>query len=232
MFRDRREAGRLLARKLASYAGRADVIVLALPRGGVPVAYEVAKALRVPLEVFVVRKVGLPGHEEFAIGAVASGGLAVRRPLLIEAYRIPDDVVSRIEARERAELERRERLYRQGRKLEIRGKTAILVDDGLATGSTMNAAVRALRAAMPARIVVAVPVSSREAGEALGFEADEIVCLSTPSPFRAVSRWYEDFRQTSDQEVLTLLALARSRWSGQPRTRAADAASLRRDATA
>jgi predicted phosphoribosyltransferase len=212
MFRNRREAGRLLARRLATYSGRPDVIVFALPRGGVPVAYEVAKALDAPLEVFVVRKLGMPGHEEFAIGAVASGGLVVRRPLLIEAYQIPDEIVGRIETRERAELERRERLYRpEGEPLEVRGKTVLLVDDGLATGSTMHAAVLALRKARPARIVVAVPVASPEASEGLRVEADEAVCLATPEPFGAVGQFYDDFRQTTDDEVLELLALARGR---------------------
>jgi putative phosphoribosyl transferase len=212
MFRNRREAGRQLARRLAAYAGRPDVIVLALPRGGVPVAYEVAEALDAPLEVFVVRKVGMPGHEEFAIGAVASGGLAVRRPLLIEAYQIPENVIERVEEQERAELARRERLYRSGRSpLDVREKTVILVDDGLATGSTMHAAVLALREARPARIVVAVPVASQEACEALRIEADVVVCLETPAPFRAVGQWYLDFGQTSDHEVLELLARARSR---------------------
>jgi len=212
MFLDRREAGRLLARKLTAYRGRPDVIILALPRGGVPVAWEVARALHTPLEVFVVRKLGMPAHEEFAIGAVASGGLVVRRPLMIEAYGIPENVVERIEERERAELARRERLYRPaGERLDVRGKTAILVDDGLATGSSMHAAVLALRKARPARIVVAVPVASPQASEAMRLAADEVVCLATPEPFRAVGEWYGDFRQTSDAEVLELLALARSR---------------------
>ena len=210
MLRDRREAGRLLAQKLSAYTGRPNVMVLALPRGGVPVAYEVAKALEVPLEVFVVRKIGMPGHEEFAIGAVASGGLVVRRPLLIEAYQIPGRIVERIEAREKEELARRETLYgRGGDSLEVEGKTVILVDDGLATGSTMHAAVLALRKARPARIVVAVPVASREGIEGIRTEADEVVALATPRHFRAVGQWYDDFRQTSDQEVLTLLELAR-----------------------
>ena len=212
MFLDRREAGRLLARKLTAYAGRPDVIILALPRGGVPVGWEVARALHAPLEVFVVRKVGMPAHEEFAIGAVASGGLVVRRPLMIEAYGIPEKVVERIEERERAELARRERLYRPaGERFDVRGKTAILVDDGLATGSSMHAAVLALQKARPARIVVAVPVASPQASEAMRLAADEVVCLATPERFRAVSEWYGDFHQTSDAEVLKLLALARSR---------------------
>lgn len=211
MFRDRRGAGRLLARRLVQYAGRPEVVVLALPRGGVPVAYEVASALEVPLDVFVVRKLGMPGHEEFAIGAVASGGLMVRRPLLIEAYQIPDEIVGRIEARERAELARRERLYgRETGAFDVKGKTVIVVDDGLATGSTMHAAVLALRKALPARIVVAVPVGSPEACEGLRAEADEVVCLATPEHFRAVGQWYADFRQTSDDEVLELLGQARA----------------------
>jgi predicted phosphoribosyltransferase len=210
MFRNRREAGRLLAQKLSAYAGRSHVIVFALPRGGVPVAYEAARALDLPLEVFVVRKLGMPGHEEFAIGAVASGGLVVKRPLLIEAYQIPGTIVERIEAREREELARRESLYgREGGPLEIEGRTVILVDDGLATGSTMHAAVLALRKALPARIVVAVPVASPEAFEGLRAEADEVVVLATPRHFRAVGQWYDDFRQTTDEEVLALLELGR-----------------------
>ena len=212
MFRNRREAGRLLAQRLSAYSGRSDVMVLALPRGGVPVAYEAAKSLGVPLEVFVVRKLGMPGHEEFAIGAVASGGLVVRRPLLIEAYQIPAKIVQRIEAREREELARREMLYgRGGRALRVEGRTVILVNDGLATGSTMHAAVLALRKARPARIVVAVPVASPEAFEGLRVEADEVVTLATPRHFRAVERWYDDFQQTTDKEVLSLLELARIR---------------------
>ena len=227
MFRDRREAGRLLARKLAPYAGRSDVVVLALPRGGVPVGFEVARALDAPLEAFVVRKIGMPGHEEFAIGAVATGGLVVRRRMLIQAYEIPEEEVARTEARELAELARREKLYRSGRgPLDLRGKTAILVDDGLATGSSMQAAVLALRAARPARVVVAVPVASPEACEALGVEADDVVCLTTPKSFRAVGEWYEDFRQTSDEEVLELLALARGN-EGAAGTGAARAAGSR-----
>ena len=212
MFRNRREAGRLLAQKLSAYSGRSDVMVLALPRGGVPVAYEAARALGVPLEVFVVRKLGMPGHEEFAIGAVASGGLVVRRPLLIEAYQIPATVVDRIESREKAELARRETLYGRGRSSsDVAGRTVILVDDGLATGSTMHAAVLALRKARPARIVVAVPVASPEALEGLRVEADEVVALATPRHFQAVGRWYDDFQQTTDKEVVSLLELARNR---------------------
>ena len=212
MFKNRREAGRLLARKLSAYTGQPDVIVLALPRGGVPVAYEVARELQAPLDVFVVRKLGMPGHEEFAIGAVASGGLVVRRPLLIEAYQIPEKIVERIEAREREELERRETVYGRGDSLDVEGKTVILVDDGLATGSTMHAAVLALRKARPARIVVAVPVASPEAFEGLRAEADAVFALATPRHFRAVGEWYDDFRQTTDQEVVALLELGR----GQP----------------
>ena len=212
MFRNRREAGRLLAQRLSAYSGRSDVMVLALPRGGVPVAYEAARSLGVPLEVFVVRKLGMPGHEEFAIGAVASGGLVVRRPLLIEAYQIPDKLVDRIEAREKEELARRETLYgRGGSSPDVAGRTVILVDDGLATGSTMHAAVLALRKARPARIVVAVPVASPEAFEGLRAEADEVVALATPRHFRAVGQWYDDFRQTTDKEVVSLLELARYR---------------------
>jgi predicted phosphoribosyltransferase len=216
MFRNRREAGRLLAPRLSAYSGHPDVVVLALPRGGVPVAYEVAKALGARLEVFVVRKLGMPGHEEFAIGAVASGGLVVRRRLLIEAYQIPGRVVDTLEAREKAELARRERLYGGGT-LDVEGKTTILVDDGLATGSTMHAAVLALRKARPARIVVAVPVAPPEAIEGLRTEADGVVALVSPRHFGAVGQWYDDFRPTTDREIQTLLETARFRASPPPR---------------
>ena len=212
MFLGRREAGRLLARKLQARASWPDVLVLALPRGGVPVGFEVAEALEAPLDVFLVRRLRMPGNEEFALGAVASGGLRVLNRLLIEAYAIPDRVVAGIEARERAELERRERSYRAGQPpLDVRRRTVILVDDGLATGASMHAAVLALRQAGPARIIVAVPVASMEACEAMQVDADDVVCLSTPEPFVAVGRWYADFDQTTDAEVKELLASARER---------------------
>ncbi len=206
-FRDRRQAGELLATKLAAYANRRDVIVLALPRGGVPVAYEVAKALNVPLEVFVVRKLGVPGYEELAMGAVASGGVRVLNDQLIEQLGIPQYVIEAVTAQELQELKRRESLYRGGRPPpEVRGRTVILVDDGLATGSTMQAAVRALWQLNPARIVVAVPTSSKDTCDALRPLVDEIICAITPEPFHAVGLWYEDFSQITDQEVRELLS--------------------------
>jgi erythromycin esterase-like protein/adenine/guanine phosphoribosyltransferase-like PRPP-binding protein len=209
-FRDRREAGRQLAAKLAGYASRSDVVVLALPRGGVPVAYEVAQALHAPLDVFVVRKLGIPGHEEFAMGAVASGGVRVLNERLIEQLRIPKYIVDMVTAEETEELKRHDLLYRGGRPPpEVRGKTVILVDDGLATGATMLAAVQALRQLHPARIVVAVPTASSETCEALRREVDEVICAVTPEPFHAVGFWYEDFSQTTDDEVRELLAQSR-----------------------
>ena len=209
VFRDRRHAGRVLAQMLAGYANRSDVIVLALPRGGVPVAYEVAKALHAPLDVFVVRKLGVPGHEEYAMGAIASGGVRVLNDEVVRRLGIPDTAVDAVTRYEQGELERRERLYRAGRPLpDLRGRTVIVVDDGLATGSTMLAAVRALRAQQPARIVVAVPTAAAETCAQLRSEADEVVCATTPEPFRAVGTWYDDFSQTSDEEVRELLARA------------------------
>ena len=209
VFRDRRHAGRVLAQILAGYANRSDVIVLALPRGGVPVAYEVAKALHAPLDVFVVRKLGVPGHEEYAMGAIASGGARVLNDEVVRRLGIPDAAVDAVTRYEQGELERRERLYRAGRPLpDLRGRTVIVVDDGLATGSTMLAAVRALRAQQPARIVVAVPTAAAETCAQLRSEADEVVCATTPEPFRAVGTWYDDFSQTSDEEVRELLARA------------------------
>lgn len=211
-FRDRHEAGRRLAAKLRHYATRPDVIVLALPRGGVPVGYEVAKALGAPLDVFVVRKLGLPWHEELAMGAIASGGVRVLDPDLLRAARVSEADLARVTAAEQAELERRERQYRGDRPFpDLRGKTVILVDDGLATGSTMRAAVAALRQEGPSRIVVAVPVAAPETCDAFGDIADEVVCAETPEPFRAVGLWYNDFSQTTDEEVHELLE--RARWS-------------------
>jgi predicted phosphoribosyltransferase len=206
LFRDRREAGRRLAEGLASYAGRPDVVVLALPRGGVPVAYEVARALGAPLDVFVVRKLGLPDHDELAMGAVATGGVQVLNDQLVRALGIPWPVIEAVAARERAELARRERLYRgERRPPDVRGRTVILVDDGLATGATMQAAVRALRQQGPARIVVAVPTAAPETCEALKAQVDDVVCAVTPEPFYSVGLWYQDFEQTSDDEVRDLL---------------------------
>jgi predicted phosphoribosyltransferase len=208
-FRDRRNAGRHLAAALSAYANRPDVIVLALPRGGVPVAYEVARALNAPLDVFLVRKLGVPGHEELAMGAIATGGVRVLNERLIREAGIPASVVEAVAAAEARELARREREYRGDRPPpDVRGKTAILVDDGLATGASMHAAVQALRLLEPRRIVVAVPIAAPETCEALRAEVDEVVCAVTPEPFYAVGLWYQDFSQTSDEEVRELLARA------------------------
>jgi erythromycin esterase-like protein/predicted phosphoribosyltransferase len=208
VFRDRREAGQTLATKLTSYDDRPDVIVLGLPRGGVPVAHEVARALGAPLDVFVVRKLGLPGHEELAMGAVATGGARVLNEQLIRQLHVPQYLVDTVTAQEQEELKRRERIYRAGRPPpDVQGKTVILVDDGLATGATMKAAIQALRQLQPARIVVAVPTASRETCEALRPHVDDIVCAYTPEPFQAVGLWYEDFAQTTDDEVRHLLGL-------------------------
>jgi erythromycin esterase-like protein/predicted phosphoribosyltransferase len=207
LFRDRREAGQLLAEKLKAYANRQDVIVLALPRGGVPVAYEVARALGAPLDVFVVRKLGVPGYEELAMGALATGGVRVLNDQVVERLGIPQHVIDAVAAREQQELARRERLYRGDRPPpDLRGRTVILVDDGLATGATMQAAIEALRQQKPARIVVAVPVASPDTCEEMKKKADEVICAVTPDPFHAVGRWYIDFSQTTDQEVAALLA--------------------------
>jgi predicted phosphoribosyltransferase len=207
VFRDRTEAGRQLAQQLAGYANRPDVLVLALPRGGVPVAFEVAKALHAPLDVFLVRKLGVPGHEELAMGAVATGGVRVLNEPVVRALRIPQYVIDAVAAWEEQELARRERLYRGDRPPpDVRGRTVVLVDDGLATGSTMQAAVKALRQQQPAKIVVAVPTASPEACDALKLETDEVICAVTPQPFYAVGLWYEDFSQTTDEEVRELLA--------------------------
>lgn len=206
-FHDRTHAGRILAQRLDAYAKRPDVVVLALPRGGVPVAFEVARALGAPLDVFVVRKLGVPGHEEFAMGAIATGGVFVLNHEIVRALGLPDQVIEAVAARERQELERRERLYRDDRPaLDVRGKTVILIDDGLATGATMYAAVQALRHMQPATIVVAVPVASPETCHAFVAEVDEIVCAVTPQRLRAVGLWYEDFPQTTDEEVRAYLA--------------------------
>ncbi len=210
-FRNRREAGQQLSAKLQQYAGQPDVIVLALPRGGVPVGFEVATALDVPLDVFVVRKLGLPWHEELAIGALASGGVRFLDQDLIRVAGVSDDDIRRVTAVEQIELERRERLYRGDRPFpDLAGKTVILVDDGLATGSTMRAAVAALRQEDPARVIVAVPVASPDTCEAFRDIADDIVCAATPEPFHAVGLWYEDFSQTTDEEVHYLLDQARA----------------------
>ena len=208
-FRDRRDAGQRLAAQLAGYAGRHDVVVLALPRGGVAVAYEVARALGAPLDVFLVRKLGVPGHEELAMGAIASGDVRILNQDIVRALGIPADVVERVATTERAELERRERAYRTNRPpLDVRGRLVILVDDGLATGASMRAAVRAVRAADAARLVAAVPVGAPETCAELQPAVDEVVCANTPDPFYSVGFWYEDFSQTTDHEVCDLLARA------------------------
>jgi predicted phosphoribosyltransferase len=205
----------LLAVRLAGYAKRPDVIVLALPRGGVPVAYEVAQALDAPLDVFLVRKLGVPGHEEFALGAIASGGVRVINQDAVRGLRIPPATIDAIAAREQQELERRERLYRGDRPApDVRGRTVILVDDGLATGATMSAAVQALRQQGAGRIVVAVPIAPSDTCDQLREVVDDIVCAVTPAPFHAVGLWYEDFSQTTDDEVRDLLA--RSARVGHP----------------
>jgi erythromycin esterase-like protein/adenine/guanine phosphoribosyltransferase-like PRPP-binding protein len=216
-FRDRHEAGRQLAGKLTGYAGRPDVLVLALPRGGVPVGYEVAKAVGAPLDVFLVRKLGVPGYEEVAMGAVATGGVRVLNDDIVAGLRIPDYLIDAVAERELEELARRERLYRGGRPPpDVRGRTVILVDDGLATGATMLAAIKALKKLQPAQIVVAVPVAAQDTCEALRAEVDEVVCAITPEPFRAVGRWYEDFSQTTDEEVRELLARRSSPEAREP----------------
>jgi erythromycin esterase-like protein/predicted phosphoribosyltransferase len=209
VFRDRRDAGRVLAGLLQHYRGRDDVVVLGLPRGGVPVAYEVATALDAPLDVFVVRKLGVPGHEELAMGAIASGGVTVLNEDLVIGLGITSDVIREAAEREGRELARREQAYREGRPMpELSGKTVILVDDGLATGSSMQAAVLALRRLQPARIVVAVPAAPSSTCEQLRLEVDEVVCATTPSPFLAVGQSYWDFTQTTDEEVRDLLRAA------------------------
>jgi predicted phosphoribosyltransferase len=205
-FRDRREAGRWLARDLRGYAGRRDVIILALPRGGVPVAYEIAQALKAPLDVMIVRKLGVPGQEEVAMGAIASGGIRVLHEPVIRVIGVPDTVVDRLTHEEEQELLRREQAYRGRRPpLSIEDHDVILVDDGLATGSTMRAAIAAVRQRQPARTIVAVPVASPETCEALRAEADEVHCTIAPSLFFGVGQWYEDFGQTTDEEVRELL---------------------------
>ena len=208
-FRDRADAGRYLAAKLINYRDRPDLLVLGLPRGGVPVAFAVAQTLHAPLDVFTVRKLGVPGHEELAMGAVATGNTRVLNMDVVHTLDISDRVLDAVTARERVELERRERAYRGSRPpLEVLGKTVILVDDGLATGSTMRAAARSLRQQGPARLVVGVPAAAPRICDELRAEVDEIVCAITPEPFYAVGLWYEDFSQTTDDEVRDLLAEA------------------------
>jgi putative phosphoribosyl transferase len=212
IFTDRRDAGRRLARRLTAYAGRDNVVVLALPRGGVPVAFEIAEALHAPFDVFVVRKLGVPGHEELAMGAVASGGVEILDPGVLTRFGVSDAEVAEVVRRERRELARRERVYRDDRPVpEITGRTVILVDDGLATGASMQAAVTALASASPARVVIAVPVAPQSTAVRFRRLVDEFVCLETPEPFYAVGTFYNHFGETSDGEVRELLAEMSSR---------------------
>lgn len=208
-FSNRREAGRVLAQDLRQFAGRPDVVVLALPRGGIPVAFEVAQAIGAPMDVFVVRKLGTPGQEELAMGAIASGGEVVINEEVVQALHVPQDLIDAEISSERAEVERQDRQYGRGRPpLDLTGKTVILIDDGLATGSTMRAAVSALRQRRPASIVVAVPTASPAVCEEFRGIADECFCAVTPEPFHAVGLWYDDFRQVSEDEVSALLDLS------------------------
>jgi putative phosphoribosyl transferase len=208
-LQNRRQAGLLLAQALSGHAGHNDVMVLALPRGGVPVAFEVANALKAPLDLMLVRKLGTPGQEELAMGAIAQNGVRVLNQDVVDILRISDDTITAVERRERKELERRQRTYRGSRALpDLHGKCVILIDDGLATGATMRSAVQAVRTQSPARIVVAVPIAPLETVDALKAEADEVVCLATPEPFVAIGRWYAEFAQTSDAEVKDLLSRA------------------------
>ena len=214
-FTDRREAGIELARKLLHLSNRNDVVVLALPRGGVPVAYEVAEALGAPLDIFLVRKLGLPGYPELAMGAIASGGVQVLNPQVVRFYGISPSAIESVARDERGELERRERAYRRDRAMTVlRSKIVILVDDGLATGSTMRAAVEAVRQHVPASVIVAVPVGAPETCEEFADITDETVCARTPEQFSAVGLWYRDFSQTTDDEVRSLLQ-AHDRSSGR-----------------
>ena len=216
-FANRTEAGRQLAEKLEKYVGRDDVIVLGLPRGGVPVAYEVAKRLRAPLDVFIVRKLGVPGFEELAAGAIASGGVRVLNQDVVRAIPYAEEAIEAVTAKETTELERREQIYREGRPApELKGRIVILVDDGLATGATMRAAVKALKQRGAAKIVVAVPVGPPDTCRELAEEADETICLSAPAFFQAVGQHYEDFSQTSDEDVRELLSSAAQKSGDQP----------------
>ncbi len=213
LFRDRHDAGRKLVEKLQEYQGQTDVLVLALPRGGVPVGFELARCLCAPLDVFIVRKLGVPGREELAMGAIASGGIVVLNLKLIDYLQLSKSIISRVEEAEGKELARRELLYRRGRRPYVmRNKKIILVDDGLATGASMRAAVIAVKRADPGKLIVAVPVAAKETCIEFKDEVDEIICFATPEPFRAVGSWYEDFSQTSDEEVRHLLEVADLNW--------------------
>lgn len=212
IFEDRVDAGRKLAERLAGYKGVRDTIVLALPRGGVPVAAEVAQALDAPLDIFLVRKLGVPGNEEYAMGAIATGGVRVINEYVVRQMGVSEQSLAAVAAREQRELERREALYRGGEpEMDIQGKTVILVDDGLATGATMRAAVLAVKAKAPRKVVVAVPTGAADACQVLATAADEVVCLDRPEHFGGVGAWYRDFTQTSDEEVLEYLSRAKRR---------------------
>ena len=205
-FNDRIDAGKRLAKRLSEYANRPDVLILALPRGGVPVAFEVAKELNVKMDVFIVRKLGVPGNEELAMGAIASDNIRVLNEDVIRSFHIPQRVIDEVTANELKELERRERIYRGNRpKPKISGSTVILIDDGLATGATMRAAVAAVKTKNPAKVIIAVPVAAPDTCSAFGKEVDEIICVATPEPFYGVGAWYEDFSQTTDKEVCRII---------------------------
>jgi putative phosphoribosyl transferase len=217
-FRDRTEAGQVLATKLTAYANRPDVLVLALPRGGVPVAFEIARALHAPLDVIIVRKLGVPGQKELALGAIASGGVRVLNDDVVQMLAIPDEVINEIAVHEQHEVERRERLYRADRPaIDVHGRTVILVDDGIATGATMRAAVTALRQLQPAHIIIAVPAAASSTCDEFAAEVDELVCVIRPEAFFAVGFWYKHFSQTTDEEVRDLLQQAAHEPSITPR---------------
>jgi putative phosphoribosyl transferase len=215
-FRDRDEAGRSLARELSQYAGRNDVVVLALPRGGVPIGFEIAHALHAPLDIFLVRKLGVPGYEELAMGAIASGGTMVLNDNVLRSSRITQEQIEQTRQREARELLRREAAFRDGPPLKVAGRICILVDDGLATGSTMRAAVLALKEQGPSRVVVAAPVASADVCEEFQSFADEVVCLYTPDPFMAVGHWYDDFTQLTDDDVRGYLERASHEIAHEP----------------
>jgi len=205
-FNDRIDAGKRLAERLSEYANREDVLILALPRGGVPVAFEVAKELNLKMDIFIVRKLGVPGNEELAMGAIASGNIRVLNEDVIRSFRIPQKAIDEATANELGELERRERIYRKNRPVpKISGSTVILIDDGLATGATMRAAVAAVKTKNPAKVIIAVPVAAPDTCSDFGSEVDEVMCVATPEPFYGVGAWYEDFSQTTDKEVCDLL---------------------------
>jgi predicted phosphoribosyltransferase len=207
LFENRSEAGRLLASRLQTFQNQPDTVVLALPRGGVPVAHEVARALNLPLDVFLVRKLGVPGHEELAMGAIASGGVRILNEDVIRQLNIPRRLIKAVTQEQQRELDRREKLYRGSRPaLDLRGKTVIIIDDGLATGATMKASIASIRQQNPAKVIVAAPVAARETYESLRMEADELICAATADPFGAVGAWYQEFDETTDDEVRELIS--------------------------